>query len=255
MNGTIKSIQLFLGILTGLLGLSAIAGGVGYYLFITQISTHPPKPVFAEEREGSKTAVSTKSPSPLPNAIQKLAPEAYNAKVTGQNGLSLQKEADPNAEKLSSLALNDKVAIVKTSDDGKWVLVQPEKDNIQGWIEAANVQKTAGTSTAKDKEPAAPAAKEASAPQTPPRTRRAAASDEEQLQPRRRRRRVKVEPQPQADDNSNDQQPQPKRRRKAVVEANPQADDNNDEQPQPKRRRKPPIAAPEPSADEQESDN
>jgi hypothetical protein len=250
MNGTIKSIQLFLGILTGLLGLSAIAGGVGYYLFITQISTHPPKPVFAEEREGSKTAVSTKSPSPLPNEIQKLAPEAYNVKVTGQNGLSLQKAADPNAEKISSLAANDKVAIVKTSDDGQWVLVQPEKDNIQGWLKANNVEKIDGTNIAKEKEPA----KEASAPQSPTRTRRAAASDEEQPQPRRRRRRVKAEPQQQADDNSNDEQAQPRRRRKAVVEEQPQADDNNDEQPQPKRRRKTTVA-PEPSADEQESDN
>jgi hypothetical protein len=61
MNGTLKSIQVFIGILIGLLGLSGIAAGVGYYLFITQISTHPPKPVFAEEREGSKTALKTLS--------------------------------------------------------------------------------------------------------------------------------------------------------------------------------------------------
>jgi Bacterial SH3 domain len=247
MNGTLKSLQVFIGILIGLLGLSGIAAGVGYYLFITQISTHPPKPVFAEEREGSKTAISPnakKLPIATDSSIQKLAPEAYNAKVMWKDGLSLKKEPDANAEKVGSLAFEAKVAVIKTSDDKAWVLVQPETDNIQGWVKANNIDKTAATDS-KGKEGIVP--------------KQRTENNSEEAAPKRRRRKVRVAPEPSADEN-NPEEAAPKRtRRKPNVAPEPSADENNPEEAAPKRtRRKPKVApepAPEPQADDAEASN
>jgi Bacterial SH3 domain len=256
MNGSLKSLQVFIGILIGLLGLGGIAAGVGYYLFITQISTHPPKPVFAEEREGSKTAL---SPKPSQSAImkdstiQKLAPEAYDAKIMWKDGLSLRKEPNSDAEKVGSVAFEAKVAVVKTSDDKVWVLVQPETENIQGWIKATNVDK-------KGKEDVTPKQRTEnnSEEATPKRTRRKVrvapepSTDEnnpEEAAPKRTRRKVRVAPEPSTDEN-NPEEAAPKRtRRKVRVAPEPSADENNPEEAAPKRTRRKPKAAPAPAAE------
>ena len=176
MNGALKSVQLLVGILTGLVGLAAIFGGVGYYFFITQMSTHPPKPIFAEERGGVRsTATKVKpkvaptaipSPAPIakdplnPNAPDKLPPESYDAKVVWKDGLSLKKDPQPGAAKLGGVAFNAKVAIIKTSDDRQWVLIQSETDNLQGWVRAGNIDKAAAAaSETQDNPPAKPKAK------------------------------------------------------------------------------------------------
>ncbi|MCY7368129.1 MAG: SH3 domain-containing protein, partial [Chamaesiphon sp.] len=146
--------------------------------FITQMSTHPPKPIFAEERGGSKPiAAKSKqkqktpkaaipSPAPVakdplnPNAPEKLPPESYDAKVVWKDGLSLKKDPEPGAEKVGGVAFNAKVAIVKTSDDKQWVLIQSETDNLQGWVRAGNIDKAAAAANAaQDNPPVKPKAK------------------------------------------------------------------------------------------------
>jgi hypothetical protein len=260
MNGSLKSLQVFIGILIGLLGLSGIAAGVGYYLFITQISTHPPKPVFAEEREGSKTAIAPKA-SQLPIAtdgtIQKLAPEAYDAKIMWKDGLSLKKEPNSNAEKVGSVAFEAKVAVIKTSDDKVWVLVQPETENIQGWIKATNVDKTASADS-KGKEGVAPKQRSENNPEeaAPKRTRRnrkvapepsADENNPEEAAPKPTRRKSKVAPEPSADENNPEEAPPKRTRRKSKVA--PQPAENNPEEAAPKRTRRKSKVAPEPAAE------
>jgi Bacterial SH3 domain len=155
MNGVLKSLQLLIGISIGLAVLGAIVGGSGYYLFITQMSIRPPKPVFAEERDGGKSAAKPKpkpvaakpSQSPVatdpqnPDAPTKLPPESYDAKVIWKDGLSLKKEPDSGAEKVGGVAFNEKVAIVKTSDDKQWVLIRSQTENLEGWVKAGNIDK------------------------------------------------------------------------------------------------------------------
>lgn len=168
MNAAIKSLQLLLGLITGLVGIVGILGGAGYYFFVTQMSTRPPKPVFAEERDGgkslaakpkTKTKTSTaakpaQSPAAKdPKNPNQLPPEAYNAKVVWKDGLSLKKEPVPGAEKVGSVAFNAPVAIVKTSDDKQWVLIRSPADNSQGWVKAGNIGKAA---VAADRVQAAP---------------------------------------------------------------------------------------------------
>ncbi len=243
MNGTLRSLQVFIGILIGLLGLSGIAAGVGYYVFITQIGTHPPKPVFAEEREGSKTAIAPNA-SQIPTATDAPIEKtelAYNAKVAWKNGLSLRKEPNTSAEKVGSVAFEAKVAIVKTSDDQEWVLVKPESETIQGWVKANNIEKIAETD---QKEQAAP------------KKRNRKTVDENNQQESTPRQRTKRRVKPAADDNNQEESAPKRTRRKPVATPEPAADDNNQEESAPKqgtkRRAKP--APEEPTVDPQTGD-
>jgi hypothetical protein len=165
MNAALKSLQLIIGISIGLAGLVGIVGGTGYYFFMTQMGSRPPKPVFAEERDGGKSIAASKPKpkaakaaaklvqSPVasdpqnPNAAEQLPPEAYDAKVLWKDGLSLKKEPNSGAEKLGSVAFNAKVAIVQTSDDRQWVLIQSQTDNLKGWVKAGNIDKAAAAAT------------------------------------------------------------------------------------------------------------
>jgi len=166
MNGALKSLQLLIGILTGLVGLVGILGAAGYYFFVTQMSTRPPKPVFAEERDGGKSLAAKPKPKPPaakptqvpatpqdPNAPQKLPPEAFDAKVVWKDGLSLKKDPNSGAEKLGSVAFNAKVAIIKTSDDKQWVLIRSQMDNVQGWVKAGNIDKAVAANEVKEDAP------------------------------------------------------------------------------------------------------
>jgi Bacterial SH3 domain len=173
MNGALKSIQLLIGIFLGLAGLAAILGGAGYYFFVTQMSTRPPKPIFAEERGSprpiavkgktkakAKTAVAA-VPSPAPVATDllnpenpdKLPPGSYDAKVLWKDGLSLKKEPNSGAEKVGGVAFAAKVAIIQTSDDKQWVLIQSETDNLQGWVRAGNIDKAAAAAAEEQDNP------------------------------------------------------------------------------------------------------
>jgi hypothetical protein len=243
MNGTLKSIQVFIGILIGLLGLSGIAAGVGYYLFITQISTHPPKPVFAEERQSSKTAIIPQNTQLVgtDGTIQKLAPEAYDAKVIWKDGLSLRKEPNSNAEKVGSLAFDAKVAIVQTSDDKVWTLVQPETENIQGWVKANNIEKI------DNREQAAPKK----------RTKKKVDENDRET-PKRIKGKPIVTPEPSAEEDNNQEEAAPKQRTKGkpIVTPEPSAEENNNqEEAAPKQRTKRKVkAAPQPTEDSQTGD-
>ena len=174
MNGALKSLQLLIGVLTGLVGSIAVLGVTGYYFFITQMSTRPPKPVFAEERDGGKPIVAKPKPKAAgavkpaqppvakdpqkPGDPAKLPPEAYDTKVLWKDGLSLKKEPNSGAQKLGGVAFNAKVAIVETSADGQWVLIQSATDNLQGWVKAGNIDKAAAAAQEQDP-PAKPKAK------------------------------------------------------------------------------------------------
>jgi Bacterial SH3 domain len=172
MNVALKSLQVIIGISIGLAGLIGVVGGAGYYFFMTQMGTRPPKPVFAEERDGGKSLAASKakpktakaaklvqSPAAAdpqnPNAAEQLPPEAYDAKVLWKDGLSLKKEPNSGAEKLGGVAFNAKVAIIETSDDKQWVLIQSQTDNLKGWVKAGNIDKAAGAAATVD-EPTAP---------------------------------------------------------------------------------------------------
>ena len=72
-----------------------------------------------------------------------LPAEAYDAKVIWKDGLSLKKEPKPGSEKLGGVAVNEQVAIIKTSDDKQWLLIRSATNNLQGWVKAGNIARSA----------------------------------------------------------------------------------------------------------------
>jgi hypothetical protein len=162
MNGVLKSIQLIIGILLGLSGLAAIAGGIGYYFFVTQMSTRPPKPIFAEERKTAKsetkpkgqtkTKTTTKPTKPQDSTPEeqkdnKLPSTAYDAKVIWKEGLSLKQEPNVSSRKVGGVGYNEQVAIIKESDDKQWLLIRPENEDTEGWVRAGNIERSSQEKT------------------------------------------------------------------------------------------------------------
>jgi hypothetical protein len=163
MNGVLKSIQLIIGILLGLSGLAAIAGGIGYYFFVTQMSTRPPKPIFAEERKTAKSETKpkgqtkTKTTTTKPTKPQDSTPEeqkdnklpstAYDAKVIWKEGLSLKQEPNVSSRKVGGVGYNEQVAIIKESDDKQWLLIRPENGDTEGWVRAGNIERSSQEKT------------------------------------------------------------------------------------------------------------
>ena len=64
-------------------------------------------------------------------------------------GLSLKKEPQPGAEKLGGVAVNEQVAIIKTSDDKQWLLIRSATNNLQGWVKAGNIARSAAATQPK----------------------------------------------------------------------------------------------------------
>jgi Bacterial SH3 domain len=193
MNAALKSLQVIIGISIGLAAMIGVLGGAGYYFFMTQMGTRPPKPVFAEERDGGKSLAASKpkpkaaTPAKLvqspvasdpqnPTAATQLPPEAYDAKVLWKDGLSLKKEPNSGAEKVGGVAFDAKVAVIQTSDDKQWVRIQSQTDNLQGWVKAGNIDKAAAGANEVQAETPKPAVK-----------------------PRVRRNRVRIKPSPEAE--------------------------------------------------------
>jgi hypothetical protein len=153
----------------------------------------------------------------------------------------LRKEPDSNTEKVGSLAFEAKVAVIKTSDDKVWTLVQPETENIQGWVKSTNIEKTAGTDI-----------KEQAAPKK--RTKKAV-DENNQETPKRNRRKPIVDPEPSTDENTQEEAAPKRNGRKPIVDPEPSSDENTQEEAAPKQRTKRRVkAAPEPAVDPPEND-
>ncbi|MEC4984148.1 MAG: SH3 domain-containing protein [Oscillatoria sp. PMC 1068.18] len=148
MNAIVKGlsniIQLLIGVIIGLTLLTATAGGIGYY-FLTKLSAHPAKPVFAEEKKTANTADSATESSETAKEAQpkeeKLPPGAYKAKVTWSEGLSLRDTPSEDANRIGGIAFEQEIIILKESDDNNWQKVRIPETKEEGWVKAGNVEK------------------------------------------------------------------------------------------------------------------
>lgn len=124
--------------------------------FMYKVTSHPPKPVFANEKVAKVEKASTKNtaqppppakqpntqptPSPTPSASPS-EPGAYKARVIWEQGLSLRTEPSLDAERMKLLDYDQQIVVLEESADKNWQKVRLA-DGEQGWIKAGNIERT-----------------------------------------------------------------------------------------------------------------
>ena len=133
------------------ISLLLVAGGATAYYFLTKLSTPPAKPMYGNDKSvlKAKAAIASKKPtptssapaSPTPTASTQLEPGAYIASVTWPEGLSLRENPSLEASRVGGVGFNQRVVVIKESDDKRWQQVRLENGEQQGWIKAGNVKR------------------------------------------------------------------------------------------------------------------
>lgn len=134
------------------ISLLVVASGATAYYFLTKLSTPPAKPMYANDKSVLKakaaasaskkpTPASSAPASPTPTASTPLEPGAYIASVTWPEGLSLRENPSLEASRVGGVGFNQRVVVIKESDDKRWQQVRLENGEQQGWIKAGNVKR------------------------------------------------------------------------------------------------------------------
>lgn len=152
-------IQFILGFLLGVFMLTG-AGAAAAYFFLNRMSEAPPQPVYSEENpseaekkepasagdshQQTKTTSAT-NPKPEkeeePTIQERFGEQAYEARVTWPNGLSLRANPSLEASRVGGVYYEDKLVILETSTDGDWQKVYVPASGQQAWVKAGNVEK------------------------------------------------------------------------------------------------------------------
>ncbi|MBE9170437.1 SH3 domain-containing protein [Pleurocapsales cyanobacterium LEGE 06147] len=168
MSRLFTVLQFVLGFILGIALLSGVAVGAAYF-YLTSISEYPPKPTFSEEESsptaeteqeqasssgGTETEETTTAetsqeteeateaePESEPEPPEELPPEAYRARVTWSEGLSLRAEPSTNAERIGGIAFNAEIIILEESEDKQWQRVRVGESDREGWVKAGNVER------------------------------------------------------------------------------------------------------------------
>lgn len=147
------------------LALAILAGGsaaVALY-FMYRVTTHPPKPTFANELNQKPKAVPAPKQQAQPeisnpdntnnaesttekansdtNSTEPLAPGTYRARVSWEKGLSLRAEPGAGAERIGELEYNQQIVVLEASPDKNWQRVRLSDSDREGWIKAGNIEK------------------------------------------------------------------------------------------------------------------
>lgn len=147
--------QFFLGVILAIAIL--LGGGAALALyFMHQVTTTPPKPVFANEKGAVEekslsvtptepTKASTQStPTPTPSETpspEPLEPGAYLARVTWSEGLSLRSDPNLDAERIGGVEYNQRIAVLEESADKNWQKIRLENSEQEGWIKTGNIER------------------------------------------------------------------------------------------------------------------
>jgi hypothetical protein len=126
--------------------------------FMYKVTSHPPKPVFANEKVAKKvqkasTNKTTQPPSPpakqantqptpsVNSSPSSLEPGAYKARVIWEQGLSLRTEPSLDGERTKTLDYNQQIVVLAESADKNWQKVRLADSEQEGWIKAGNIER------------------------------------------------------------------------------------------------------------------
>lgn len=162
-------LQFLLGFAIGIALLVGTGAATAYYFF-TRLSALPPKPEFPPQPEtvvpvgetaatatvATATEAAVVAPSPAsepepappeeepvaaqPETIQeRFGEDAYRARVTWPQGLSLRASPTLQASRVGGIYYNDEVVAIGLSTDGRWQKVYIPASGQQAWVKAGNV--------------------------------------------------------------------------------------------------------------------
>lgn len=131
------------------LALGIIAGGglVAARVMIARFSAPPPKPIYPNDKQLTKTAAVQTTTSTTSNsatsttsdstATKPLPAGAFEARVTQSIGLVMRDA--PSGASIGGVDFNERVTVLETSSDGSWQKIRLSNDK-EGWIKAGNVE-------------------------------------------------------------------------------------------------------------------
>lgn len=155
--------QLIIGFIFGTALIAGVVGSAGY-LYFRQMAVRPEKPIFFEETaEGQKELKKDKppletssndevAPEPKPEpksepkpepAEPELPPNAYKAKVTWPQGLSLRSEPGVDAERIGGIGYDAEIIVLEESADNNWQRVLLPWSEQEGWVKNGNTERVA----------------------------------------------------------------------------------------------------------------
>jgi len=150
--------QFILGFFLGIFILTG-TGAAAAYFFLNRMADTPPEPVYSDEKSPepqpneqstssnpenqSVTNTSTPPVEPEPEEEKTIAErfgeQAYEARVTWPNGLSLRSNPSLEASRVGGVYYDDRLVILETQGD--WQRVYVPESGQQAWVKAGNVEK------------------------------------------------------------------------------------------------------------------
>lgn len=150
------TLQFVLGFILGVSLIGSVAVGAGYYYFNKKSATAPTKPVYKEETESKTEDNSTNTEesetifedvplfpgeSATAPAAPKIPNNAYYARVTWPQGLSLRDSPKLNGTRIGGVGYNAKILILEQSSDKKWQRIQIPSSKQEGWVKSGNTKR------------------------------------------------------------------------------------------------------------------
>jgi hypothetical protein len=146
--------QFILGFVIGIALITGLSVGLGL-IYISKLSMKPPKPNFPqvkseinlpENATSSSSSEANTEANPEPETIEEpeepeLPPDAYKARVTWPQGLSLREEPDVNAARIGGVEHNAEIIILEETRDKQWQRVRLPWSEQEGWVKGGNVER------------------------------------------------------------------------------------------------------------------
>lgn len=147
MNGS-GLLKVFSGCLVAI---ALIVGGgflAAQYL-ITQFTTPPPKPMFANDTvpKPLQAAIAPKpkpsSPQPAPSTTPSPKPSGvgYQARITLSEGLNVRSNPDKNAERVGGVDFDEEVTVLEETPDQAWQRVRVKTSSVEGWVKSGHTER------------------------------------------------------------------------------------------------------------------
>lgn len=152
--------QFILGFFLGIFILTG-TGAAAAYFFLNRMSDTPPEPVYSDEKspnpqpkeESTSSDPENQSANNTPpvepeeeeqeeeekTITERFGEQAYEARVTWPNGLSLRSNPSLEASRVGGVYYDDRLVILETQGD--WQRVYVPESGQQAWVKAGNVEK------------------------------------------------------------------------------------------------------------------